>query len=180
MEQNSINTSRFIDANGVKIPLLYEDNHLLVVVKPSNMPVCEDESRDYDLLTCLKAYIKERYSKPGEVYLGLVHRLDRPVGGVMVFARTSKAASRLSEQVRRNMLTKRYMAVVCGGDEVRREKLRGYIARDPATHGSYICAEGTPDAKYAELTFAKAGTTRNKHSLVDVTLKTFPCSILIF
>ena len=78
--------------------VLYEDNHLLVVEKPVNMPVQGDASGDMDLLTACKAYIKEKYHKPGEVYLGLVHRLDRPVGGVMVFARTSKAAARLTEQ----------------------------------------------------------------------------------
>ena len=80
------------------IRVLYEDNHLLVVEKPANVPVQADASGDEDLLTACKGYIKEKYAKPGEVYLGLVHRLDRPVGGVMVFARTSKAAARLTEQ----------------------------------------------------------------------------------
>ena len=80
----------------MKFKILYEDNHLLVVVKPVNMAVQADDSRDPDLLTLLKQDLKERYQKPGNVYLGLVHRLDRPVGGVMVFAKTSKAASRLS------------------------------------------------------------------------------------
>lgn len=97
-----------------KMKILYEDNHLLVVIKKPNIPVCADESHDLDLLTSLKQYIKEKYHKPGAVYLGLVHRLDRPVGGVMVFAKTSKAASRLSEQVRKNELKKEYMAVVTG------------------------------------------------------------------
>ena len=96
------------------IKILYEDNHVLVVVKPINMPVCEDSSGDLDLLNYLKNYLKEKYNKPGNVYLGLVHRLDRPVGGVMVFAKTSKAASRLSDQVRTGKVNKRYYAVVCG------------------------------------------------------------------
>ena len=74
------------------IKILYEDNHVLVVVKPVNMPVCLDSSGDLDLLSYLKKYLKEKYNKPGNVYLGLIHRLDRPVGGVMVFAKTSKAA----------------------------------------------------------------------------------------
>ena len=78
--------------------VIYEDNHLLVVEKPVNVPMQEDDSKDEDLLTMAKKYIKDKYNKPGEVYLGLVHRLDRPVGGVCVFARTSKAASRLSKQ----------------------------------------------------------------------------------
>ena len=84
--------------NGVKI--LYEDNHILVVVKPQNMPSQEDETKDTDLLTLMKSYLKEKYEKPGEAYLGLVHRLDRVTGGVMVFAKTSKAAARLSEAIR--------------------------------------------------------------------------------
>lgn len=96
------------------IKILYEDNHLLVVVKPINIPVQKDKSNDQDLLTILKQYIKEMYNKPGNVYLGLVHRLDRPVGGVMVFAKTSKAASRLSKQILNNQVTKRYVAVING------------------------------------------------------------------
>ena len=94
--------------------ILYEDNHLLVVVKEPNIPVCEDDSHDLDLLTMLKKYLKEKYHKPGNVYLGLIHRLDRPVGGIMVFAKTSKSASRLSEQVRNNEFQKEYHAIVMG------------------------------------------------------------------
>lgn len=96
------------------IKIIYEDNHLLVVEKPVNIPVQADDSKDKDLLTMLKEYIKNKYNKPGNVYLGLVHRLDRPVGGVMVFAKTSKAASRLSEQVRCHKLKKIYQAIVLG------------------------------------------------------------------
>ena len=92
--------------------ILYEDNHILVVVKKENIPVQEDNSKDLDLLTILKQYIKEKYSKPGNVYLGLVHRLDRPVSGIMVFAKTSKAARRLSEQIKNNQMKKRYYAIV--------------------------------------------------------------------
>ena len=91
----------------VMINVLYEDNHILVVEKPINIPVQEDESKDLDLLNMLKKYLKEKYNKPGNVYLGLVHRLDRPVGGVMVFAKTSKAASRLSEQMRKREIEKK-------------------------------------------------------------------------
>ena len=98
----------------VMIDILYEDNHLLVVIKPANIPVQEDESKDVDLLTLLKKYIKDKYNKPGNVYLGLVHRLDRPVSGIMVFAKTSKSASRLSEQIRTNKFKKEYCAIVTG------------------------------------------------------------------
>ena len=90
------------------INIIYEDNHLLVVEKPINIIVQEDNTKDKDLLTILKEYIKEKYNKPGNVYLGLVHRLDRPVGGIMVFAKTSKAASRLSEQIRVKSFKKIY------------------------------------------------------------------------
>ena len=96
------------------INIIYEDNHLLVVEKKPNILVQADDTKDTDLLTLLKEYLKEKYNKPGNVYLGLVHRLDRPVGGVMVFARTSKCASRLSEQVRTRKFEKTYYAVLCG------------------------------------------------------------------
>ena len=98
----------------VMINIIYEDNHLLVIEKPVNMPVQKDKSNDKDLLTSLKEYLKEKYHKLGNVYLGLVHRLDRPVGGVMVFAKTSKAASRLSMQIKNQTFKKTYIAVVKG------------------------------------------------------------------
>lgn len=92
--------------------IIYEDNHLLVVEKPVNVPMQEDSSKDEDLLSMAKAYIKEKYSKPGDVYLGLLHRLDRPVGGVCVFARTSKAAARISQQISGRTFKKQYLAIV--------------------------------------------------------------------
>lgn len=98
--------------------IYYQDNHLLVVHKPENMPVQEDKSGDPDLLNLLRNYIKQAYDKPGNVFLGLVHRLDRPVHGVMVFARTSKAAARLSEQFRKRTVVKKYLAVVEGNAEI--------------------------------------------------------------
>ena len=88
------------------IPILFEDNHLLVVEKPPNLLSQGDRTGDPDLLSILKQDLKERYNKPGNVYLGLVHRLDRPVGGVMVFAKTSKAAARLSDQIRKKEFKK--------------------------------------------------------------------------
>lgn len=94
--------------------ILYEDNHIIVVIKECNIPVQEDNSKDLDMLTMIKQYIKEKYNKPGNVYLGLVHRLDRPVGGIMIFAKTSKAAGRLSTQVREKVFKKEYLAVVDG------------------------------------------------------------------
>ena len=97
-----------------KLNILYEDNHLIVVIKPSGVLSQADNTKDEDMLTIIKKYLKEKYHKPGNVYLGLVHRLDRPVGGIMVFARTSKAASRLSEQVRNKTFNKEYLAVING------------------------------------------------------------------
>lgn len=99
------------------VPIQYCDNHLLVAVKPPNLPAQADGSGDEDMLTRMKAYVKETYGKPGNVYLGLVHRLDRPVGGLMAFARTSKAAARLSEQLRAHTMRRMYLAVVRGNAE---------------------------------------------------------------
>ena len=103
-----------MEAGKAMINIVYEDNHLLVAEKPVNIPVQKDSSNDDDFLNILKRYLKEKYHKPGNVYLGLVHRLDRPVGGIMVFAKTSKAASRLSKQVMDRTLKKTYIAVVKG------------------------------------------------------------------
>lgn len=96
------------------VEILYVDNHLLVAVKPPNLPSQADASGDMDMFTLMKAYIKETYHKPGEAYLGLLHRLDRPVGGLMAFARTSKAAARLSQQLRTHAMRREYLAVVRG------------------------------------------------------------------
>ena len=122
--------------NNLKI--LYEDNHIIVVIKPYNVPVQADSSNDLDMLTIIKNYIKEKYNKPGNIYLGLVHRLDRPVGGVMVFAKTSKAASRLSEEVRTNKIHKTYLTVVHGILDKKCDKLINKMSKNEKTHNSYI------------------------------------------
>lgn len=116
------------------IKVLHEDNHLLFVEKPVNMPVQEDSSGDLDLLTASKQYIKETYNKPGNVYLGLVHRLDRPVGGCMVFAKTSKAASRLSDLIRRNKMDKTYLAVLDGVPSKKSGTLVDYLVKNKKTN----------------------------------------------
>ncbi|CDE84836.1 23S RNA-specific pseudouridylate synthase [Clostridium sp. CAG:273] len=97
-----------------ELKVIYEDNHIIVVEKPVNIPSQGDKTGDIDMLTIIKQYIKEKYNKPGNVYLGLIHRLDRPVGGVMVFAKTSKAASRLSEEVREKIFQKTYLVIANG------------------------------------------------------------------
>ena len=123
-----------------KLNVIYEDNHIIVVEKPYNVPSQEDSSKDLDMINIIKSYLKEKYQKEGNVYLGLVHRLDRPVGGVMVFAKTSKAASRLSEEVRNNTFHKEYLAVVYGKVK-EKEKLVDYISKDDKTFSSYIDKE---------------------------------------
>lgn len=148
------------------INIIYEDNHLLVVEKPINIPTQEDNTKDKDLLTILKEYIKEKYNKTGNVYLGLIHRLDRPVGGIMVFARTSKAASRLSEQVRNKTFKKTYNAVVIGNIENTR-KLKDNLLKDEKRNIVKIDKNG----KEAILNFKKLNY-KNNMSLVEINLKT--------
>ena len=152
------------------IRVLYEDNHLLVVEKPMNVPVQADISGDEDLLTACKGYIKERYQKPGEVYLGLVHRLDRPVGGVMVFARTSKAAARLTEQFSAHRTEKRYAAVVEGFAPAE-GNLFDYLLKNEATNTTAVVPAGTPGAKPARLSFRTLAREKGL-SLLDVNLQT--------
>ena len=104
--------------------VIYEDNHLLVVEKPVNILSQGDNTNDDDMVNLLKKYLKEKYNKPGNVFVGLVHRLDRPVGGVMIFAKTSKSASRLSNQVREKVFKKKYLAVVDGKIENKKRYFR--------------------------------------------------------
>ena len=106
------------------LKVIYEDNHIIVVEKKPNVPSQSDKTEDEDMLAIIKRYLKEKYNKPGNVYLGLIHRLDRPVGGVMVFAKTSKAASRLSEQVRNKEFKKKYLAVVDGKIDKKKRNFR--------------------------------------------------------
>lgn len=121
-----------------KLNVLYEDNHIIVVEKMINVPVQEDSSKDLDMLTIVKKYIKEKYKKTGNVYLGLVHRLDRPTSGIMVFARTSKAASRLSEDVRLNKVHKTYLTIVHGKLDNNKGKLVNKLTKNTKTNTSYI------------------------------------------
>lgn len=122
--------------------VIFEDNHLLVVEKPVNIPMQEDSSKDEDLLTIAKNYIKDKYNKPGNVYLGLVHRLDRPVSGVCVFARTSKAASRLSKQIQNNEFKKTYLAIVQGSDIKDKDHFEDYLLKNNKTNNVIIDPKG--------------------------------------
>lgn len=155
------------------IPILFEDNHILVVVKPMGVPVQGDESGDPDMLTLLKEYLVETYSKPGEAYLGLVHRLDRPTGGVMVFAKTSKAASRLSEAIKKGEVDKRYLTVVDGVPRFRQDKLISWLKKLPSSNTVVVVPELTEGAKYAELDYKVLETNAEKNiSLLRVDLVT--------
>lgn len=149
----------------LNIPIIYEDNHLLVVEKPINIPVQADSSGDEDLLTILKEDIKVRYNKPGNVYLGLVHRLDRPVGGVMVFAKTSKAASRLSDVIRRNELTREYRAVVRGVPSKQEATLEHYLYKDKQKNKVYAVKKNHKEAKKAVLDYKLIGSKERLSSL---------------
>lgn len=136
-----------------KLNIMYEDNHIIVVEKPVNIPSQGDKTGDVDMLTIIKKYLKEKYNKPGDVYLGLVHRLDRPVGGVMVFAKTSKAASRLSEQVRAKDFKKKYLVVVNGKMEKQQGMLEDYLLKNERLNMSKVVKEGTKNSKLASLDY---------------------------
>lgn len=155
----------------IKIPILFEDNHLLVVEKPPNILSQGDQTRDKDMLTLLKEDIKVRYNKPGNVYLGLVHRLDRPVGGVMVFAKTSKSASRLSDQIRKREFKKTYMAVIHGKPSRQKDKLVHYLLKDSRTNTVSSVRKETEGAKEAILDYEVVDTV-NDYSLVKINLHT--------
>lgn len=153
------------------IPILYEDNHLLIVEKPVNIPVQEDRSKDKDLLTMLKEYIKEKYDKPGNVYLGLVHRLDRPVGGVIVFAKTSKAASRLAKSLQEGKFDRKYLAVTRGRPKQDKGMLKHYLLKDHKKNKVYSVQEGRKNAKLAVLEY-EVLKEEKQLSLLSVTLHT--------
>ncbi len=153
------------------IIILHEDNHVLVVLKPQNMPCCEDSSKDKDLLTLLKEMIKVRDNKPGNVYLGLVHRLDRPTGGIMVFAKTSKAAERLSEQMRNGDFEKKYYAVLVGSLPKKQQVLTNYLKKNPINNMVYVCGQTVEGAKFAELEY-KVMEEKANLSLTEIALHT--------
>lgn len=154
--------------------IVYEDNHILVVVKPQNLPTCGDETGDDNLLDLLKEYIKVTYDKPGEVYLGLLHRLDRPTGGVMVFAKTSKAASRLSENIRTGEFEKRYLAVTVGVPREKKGILRNGLIKDEKRNMVTCVPLHMEGAKQAALEYKIVDVKEGKQNvaLLDVHLLT--------
>lgn len=143
--------------------ILFEDNHLLVAVKPAGVLSQSDTTGAPDMLTLLKAYLVEKYNKPGEAYLGLLHRLDRPVRGVMVFAKTSKCASRISEQIRNRTVKKKYRAIVYGAFDNEKGEIRSYLLKNSKTNlvDVYETKEKAPkDAKECFLEYEVIGQGR--------------------
>ena len=156
----------------MQLKILFEDNHLLVVVKPQGIAVQKNDAASTDdFQSVLKDYLKKKYNKPGNVFLGIVHRLDQPVGGVMVFAKTSKAASRLSEQIRQNVWKKRYLAVVDGVPEQKNGVLEDYLVKNEATNEVYVSKKSNPKAKFARLSYETLKAAGNR-SLLEISLET--------
>ncbi len=151
--------------------VLYEDNHIIIVNKRAGEIVQGDKTGDRPLVDMVKDYIKERYAKPGEVFLGVVHRLDRPVSGVVVFARTSKALSRLNEMFRNGSVNKTYLALVQTPPAEPEATLTHYIVRNEQRNRSYAYQSERPGAKKAVLDYRVAGHN-DRHTLLEVHLHT--------
>jgi len=150
--------------------IIFEDNHIIVVVKPQNMPSQGDISGDTDLLSEIKQYLKQKYNKPGNVFLGLVHRLDRPTGGVMVFAKTSKAAGRLSEQLKSGEFEKTYYAVLSGVLKNKFERLSNFLKKDEKENIVHLAPSLEQGSRLAELDYTVVAVKEilNKQTLTLV------------
>ncbi len=153
------------------LEVIYEDNHIIVVKKPFNVPTQGDSSNDENLLDMVKNYIKEKYNKPGNVYVGLVHRLDRPTGGIMVFAKTSKAASRLCDDIKNHNFEKKYLAVLSGVPRDKSGRLENYLKKDEKTNTVRLAPALEEGAKKATLNY-KVLEYNEKYSLVEIELET--------
>jgi len=151
--------------SSMTLEVLYEDNHLIAVNKPAGMLVQED------LLPEVKKYLKEKYQKPGNVFLGLIHRLDRNVSGIVLLAKTSKGASRLSEQFRLHTIEKIYHAWVEGVPQPSKGILRHFLSKNEHANKTKVFEKEVPDSQYAELSYELV-KTEGDFSLVKVYLKT--------
>ena len=151
--------------------IVFEDNQILVAVKPQNIPTQADSSNDPNMLDMLKDYLVKKYNKPGKAYLGLVHRLDRPTGGVMVFAKTSKSAERLCKQIKTDEFEKVYFAVVKGTPRLKQSRLTNYLKKDEKNNIVTVCTQCDEGAKEAILDYQVLESTDDM-SLVKVTLQT--------
>ena len=151
--------------------VIYEDNHILIVIKPQNIPAQADISGDTCMVELVEKYLREKYNKQGNVYVGLVHRLDRPTGGLMIFAKTDKAARRLSESIKTKDFEKTYLAVVNGVPREKFATLKHYLKKNARTNTVGVVPELTTGAKYAELSY-EVMQEKEKVSLVKVDLVT--------
>src|SRR5665647_3171879 len=154
-----------------KLNVIFEDNHIIVVEKPQNIPTQQDDTMDISVLDILKDYLKIKYKKPGKVFAGLVHRLDRPVGGIMVFARTSKGASRLSATIRDREFGKKYLAVVRGDLDNKIGMMRDFLLKDKKNNKTKVVDIKTEGAKEAILDYEVLDKNQDM-SLVLINLRT--------
>ncbi len=152
--------------------VLYEDNHIIAVNKTCNEIVQGDKTGDTPLSEIVKAYIKDKYNKPGEVFLGVTHRLDRPTSGVVLFARTSKALTRLNEMFKSHeKIKKTYWAIVQNAPKQPQARLENWLVRNEKQNKSYVAKPGTKDAKLAVLTYSVIATSDN-YTLLEIQLET--------
>lgn len=151
--------------------VLYEDNHLIAVNKSSSEIVQGDKTGDEPLSETIKKYIKEKYNKPGDVYLGVTHRLDRPVSGVVLFARTSKALTRLNEMFKTQQIQKTYWAIVKNKPENPEGRLEHYLVRNEKQNKSYAHDKMVPNAKKAALKYKLIGQS-DTYFLLEIELET--------
>jgi len=166
-----------------KLNVLYEDNHIIVVEKKPNVLCQSDYTKDLDLLSMIKNYVKEKYCKPGNVYIGLVHRLDRPVGGIMVYARTSKAASRLSKIIQNHEMTKEYL-LVCSGilddsgyfeDYIEKKEARSLITNEK--NGKYSKLEYDVIERKNDLNLVKVNLITGRHHQIRLQFASRNCPL---
>ncbi len=155
----------------MKLKVLYEDNHIIAVYKDAGMLVQGDESGDPTLIDEVKYYLKQKYNKPGNVFLGMVHRLDRPVSGIVLFGKTSKGAARLSEQIRNHTIQKTYHALVHGTPKNHQSTLINYLKKDSDKNFVRVYDTPTPDALRAELSYETV-ESKNGKSILKILLKT--------
>lgn len=153
-----------------ELKVLYEDNHLIAVVKPAGILVQADSTRDRCLMDEVKNYLKKKYKKPGKVWLGLVHRLDRPVSGVVLFAKTTKGASRLSEQFRNHTVEKIYQASVVGKPPAQNGTLVNYLKKDAAKNTTTVFDKFVPGSQRADLNYRVLENKRDAATGRDVSL----------
>lgn len=154
----------------MKIEMLYEDDDLLVCVKPQGMPAQSDKSLEVDLLSDRKTYLFEKNGKKEEPYLAMIHRLDRPVGGIMIFAKNKEAAASLSRQMQDGEIYKYYQAILTGTLKQEEGTLVDYMVKDAKTNTSKIVKEGTPDAKKAELSYEVLDVMETDEGIISYVL----------